>query len=126
MTVDTYNPNEGGIALLKGLILVGFILVVLIVAGIVYGDILNTKHADTSHSEQTWNTASIKQAFDSGQCRPNIDACDGFEYHYCTLDDGVTTIGLVIAAADEALGYVEEVITGYQGSETHWSSKCDG
>ena len=123
MTADLLIGNGlfGPLLRVVAVVIIALVLMTLFGA---YGDIANTLHAEKSHASQTWNANTIKGYFDDGGCRPNIDICDGMEYHYCTLDDGVSVIGLVIAAADEGMGYIAEVVTGYQGSEAHWSGKC--
>ena len=82
-------------------------------------DLPMTQHAETSHSEQTWNAVTIRDYMDAGKCKPTQYACpdQDFDVNYCEVKAGLS-IGIVIGRT------IEQIITGYAANTNHWANRC--
>jgi len=85
----------------------------------IYIDAPMTKHAQESHSTQTWNATQIQRFFNEGGCTPKNYECpqDDYTVHYCELNAG-KAVGLVIGRT------VEVIITGFMADTSYWQDRC--
>ena len=85
----------------------------------IYIDAPLTKHAEESHSTQTWNAIQIQRFFNEGGCTPKNYECpqDDYTVHYCELNAG-KAVGLIIGRT------VEVIITGFMADTSYWQDRC--
>lgn len=78
-----------------------------------------TKHAGTSHAEQTWNAITISEYMDSGKCVPQAYVCINQEIRieYCELKPGLS-IGRITGLV------VRQVMTGFAARTKYWENRC--